>query len=53
MIAPEKREKLEAGWEWMKRVPDGPEKDAFFERWLKVKDEYEAEYKRRPEWIKR
>jgi hypothetical protein len=47
----ELRDKLIAGWEWMKRTPDGEEKNAFFDRWLDVLNEYERTFafERRPE----
>jgi hypothetical protein len=37
-------DKLEAGWDWMLRAPDGDEKNAFFDRWLDAKDEYERTF---------
>lgn len=38
------RQKLELGWKWLKENPDGPEKDAFFDRYLEVLSEYTRRY---------
>lgn len=41
---PELREKLEKGWHYLTHARDGPEKDAFFDRWLEVLSEYTRRY---------
>jgi hypothetical protein len=36
----ELQDKLIAGWEWLKRAPDGDEKNDFYDRWLVKLGEY-------------
>jgi hypothetical protein len=39
------REKLEAGWEWMKRCPDDDRRNAFLDdKWRPMMAVYEARY---------
>ena len=38
------RAELEFGWDYMKQIPDGREKNAVFDRWLVVLGEYTARY---------